>query len=315
MAETTERDRERDGDPRESDDSERDRPSRADKKLKRALEAFKEDIQERVRDLLRAKKASEQLCRSGALDNLELVRKYTDRLREADLEAIDMDERRSKAVDSLDAFVQRRRNRRRSRFLRELHDRARDRSLEVEKLSESPPAMYVEPFVVAPDFETGGVDIEYARRPIDQCELDPETVLEVRDRWADRLSEESAPPEEFFDRLKTAYELVRSARDRGPEERVELVDLLAPLGLLRSGPDEWRDPELDAAEGYPKYLLAFQLQRVRSEGLLQRGGTRIDLGTATGGSTRDKEDVVFIPSGPDDGQYFLSIRFVDESGD
>lgn len=323
MAETTEQDRETDAsvDSNGSDEAGETEPQQTlgarspDEKLLRALTDFKEDVQERVRDLLRAKKAAEQLCRDGALENLELVQKYADWLRDADLEPIEMEERREKAVDSLDAFVKRRRNKRRMSFMRQLHDRADDRGLEVEKLSESPPAMYVEPFVVAPDFETGRVELSYARETIAETDLDPDVVFERRDHWAERFAQGTPSPEAFFDRLELAYELARNSRERGPGERVELVDLLAPLALLRSDPEDWRDPELEAVDGYPKYLLAYQLQGMRREGLLERDGTRVDLGTATGGSTRDKDDVVFIPSGPDDGQYYLSIRLVDEETD
>jgi len=283
-----------------------------DDKLLRALTDFKEDVQDRVRDLLRAKKASEQLCRDGALENLELVRKYADWLRDANLEPIEMEERRAKAVDSLDAFAERRRNERRMSFMRRLHVGADAQDLAVEKLSESPPAIYVEPFAVQPDFDTGRVELSYGRESVAETDLEPDAVLECRDRLSERLAEKTPAVEEFFDRLELAYELARTSRGRGLGERVELVDLLAPLALLRSDPDGWGERALEEVASYPKYLLAYQLQRLRLEGLLEREGTRVDLGTATGGSTRDKGDVVFIPSGPGDGQYYLSIRLVDE---
>lgn len=286
--------------------------SGADLKLYRALTAFKSDVQDRVRGLVRAKKAAEQLCRTGALDNLELVEKYTDWLRDADLSVIDMDERRAKAVDSLEKFTRERRKRRRMKFMQGLHGLADSADLAIEKLSESPLTLYLEPFVVEPNFDTDEVDLTYGHVSVASTALDPEDVFGARSRAADELDERSRSSDSFFDQLHRAYELALAAEGRQPGDRVELVHLLAPLALLASETEMWRNPDLGEIEPYPKYLLSYQLSRLRSDGLLSKDGVRIDLGTATGGSTRDKDGVVFIPANRADGQYYLSIRFVED---
>jgi hypothetical protein len=283
-----------------------------DAELRKALTAFKNDLQDRVRDLLRSKKAAEQLCRKGALENLELVQKYADWLREADLEPIEMDERREKAVSSLDQFVHRRRQKRRMRFMQALHNRADKQDLELEKLSDSPLTFHLEPLTVEADFETGRVQLEYAREPVAETDLEPGAVFEARRSFLDELADRNDSPGAFFDRLHAAYRLAVRARGEAEGDRVDLVDLLAPLALLSTDPDDWRRPNLEDVDGYPRHLLAYQITRLRHEGSLARDGRRIDLGTATGGSTRDKENVLFIPSGGGDGQYYLSLRFTDE---
>ena len=48
--------------------------------------------------------------------------------------------------------------------------------------------------------------------------------------------------------------------------------------------------------------------------LLERRGRRISLGTATGGSTRNKRNVLFVPVSVTDGQYYLSIVFTAGNG-
>ena len=56
-------------------------------------------------------------------------------------------------------------------------------------------------------------------------------------------------------------------------------------------------------------MLAYQLRRLRREGTLARDGLRVELGVATGGSARDKRNVVYVPAGGE-GQYQLSLRVV-----
>ncbi len=284
-----------------------------DAALHEALTDFKNDLQERVRDLLRAKKASEQLCREGALENLELVRKYADWLREADLRPIEMDERREKAVSSLDQFVHRRRQKRRMQFMQALQSRADKEDLEIEKLSDSPLTFHLDPLTVEADFEVGHARLKYAREQVAETDLEPAEVMEARREFLDELAERTDGAEAFFDRLHAAYRLALDTRDGAPGDRVDLVDLLAPLALLSAAPEAWRHPGLEDIEPYPRHLLAYQIARLRHEGLLTHGGRRIDLGTATGGSTRNKDDVLFVPSGSSDGQYYLSLRFTDDT--
>ena len=285
---------------------------RPDAKLHRSLKDFKNDIQDRVRDLLRAKKASEQLCRSGALENLELVQKYADWLQEADLSAIGMNDRRETAVESLEQFVKKRRRRRRMEFMQELHRLADEEDLELEKLSESPLTFFLDPFTVEANFDSGDVRLQYAREDVAEVDLEPAAVLEARDEALDSIGERAVSSEQFFDRLQMAYRLAIASAEKSEGERVDLVDLLAPLALLSSETETWRRPEFDGMISYPRFILAFQLQQLRRDGVLSREGLRLDLGTATGGSTKDKDDVIFIPSGRGEGQYYLSIRFTDE---
>jgi len=280
-------------------------------KLRDSLTDFKEDLQEEVRELVRAKKAAEQLCRSGALENLELVRKYTDWLRDADLSVLAMDDRRQGAVASLDRFVERRRQTRRMQFMRALDHRIEDRDCTLEKLGDNPLTFYLEPLTVEVNFDTEEVDLQYARMPLEETTLDPEAVLEAHREAVERLTERAIPSEMFFDRLHFAYQLAYRARGGSPGDRVNLVDLLTPLAVLWSDAESWSHADLTDLSPYPRPLFAYQLAQLRRDGVLADDGRRLDLGTATGGSTEDKNRVIFIPSGPGDGQYYLSIRFTD----
>ena len=292
----------------ESEQSER-KPTGRQAKLERALTEFKEELQRRARPIVRAKKATEQLCRTGTLEDLERVQKYAGRLKDSNLEAIEMEERRRGAMDSLDQFIRHRKRKRRQKFLQKLHGRADERGVDFEKRSQTPLTMYAAPLTLEANFETGRVSLSYARCEMAETRLDPEAVFEAYDRAVAELEGRTVDSELFFERLRDAYDLVLRNRGEAKGERVDLVDLLAPLALMSSSADDWRDNSFDAISPYPRYLLSRQLAKLRGDGLLTDGDLRIDLGTATGGSTENKEDVVFIPSGKDDGQYYLSIRF------
>jgi hypothetical protein len=285
------------------------KPTGPEAKLQRALTDFKDDLQRRARPIVRAKKALEQLCRTGGMEDLERVQKYAGRLEDSNLEALDMEERRQKAVDSLDSFARKRKRKRRMQFMQKLHQRADERGVDFEKRSETPLTMYAAPLTLEANFEAGRVTLSYARCELTTTDLDPDAVFEAYDAAVDELEERTIDSEAFFGRLRDAYRLAVRNRGEAEGERVDLVDLLAPLALMSSSADGWRDSSFDAISPYPRYLLSRQLARLRGDGMLTDGDLRIDLGTATGGSTENKEDVVFIPSGKDDGQYYLSIRF------
>ncbi|MFB6263715.1 MAG: hypothetical protein ABEL76_08855 [Bradymonadaceae bacterium] len=279
--------------------------------LSDSLTRVKNTLQDRVRDQMRSKKALEQLCRTGALENLDLVRKYTDWLRDANLEAVELEEERQHAVDSLDTYVEHRRRKRRMRFMRELDRAAGEHDLSLEKRSDTPLVLAAAPFVVEADFESGRAELRYARETLEDVPLDPEALFGAWTRNRRRLEARSVDSPVFFEWLERAYDLAIAARDSSPGDRVDLVDLLAPLALLASDADQWRDPSTEELDAYPRFLLAHQLRQLRRDGLLERDGRRVDLGTATGGSTENKEDVVFLPTAPGEGQYYLSIRMTD----
>jgi hypothetical protein len=288
-------------------DSEPDGPA---EKLRAALMDFKIEVQDRVRDLNRAKKALEQICRKDALENLDLVEKYTEDLRKADLTPIECDDRRGEAVQRLDTYVDKTRRRRRQTFMKTLHREAKRREIEFEKISEGPLTLHIAPFDLEADFETSTGRLSYARTDVATVDLDVDAILEAHQREMTAMKQRSRPSPRFFERLLSAYQLAVQAQGESIGSRVDLVDLLAPLALLDSDPTGWRNEALEAIEGhYPRHLLSYQLGRLRRDGMLEHAGHRIDLGTATGGSTEDKRDVLFLPTGPDAGQYYLSIRF------
>jgi hypothetical protein len=244
------------------------------------------------------------------LERLDALAKHLPPLHDADLNGVGLGAAHRDLVTRLTAVLERLRLRARNTMLADLFRLAREQGIEALQLAQTPVAVLLAPMVAELDFDAGRASIQYAREEVQEASLDARGVLEARQKAMDRIRSAALDSAAFFEAIHRAYQMTLCARGLPPEARLDLVDLLGPLAMLRWGPEHWRASDLREAEPYPRALLAYQLQRLRRDGLLEKDAWRIDLGTATGGSARDKRNVLFIPTTPTEGQYHLSIRFL-----
>ncbi len=268
------------------------------------------EIRGRLRKLNRAKKLLQAVDGSEPDPRayeawLELHQGLEDR----PLDVADLDELRESLVERLGDQMQKLGVKARMRFLTKLDLLASQDDLEVERLSEAPLVVYIKPFTVEIDFDGGGARLLFGHEEIREISIDATEILEARRAALRKAKAEVLEPEAFFDVLHRAYRMTL-ARDGGePGARVDLVDVLTPLALLRAETKDLRKKGPGALDEIPRWILAWQLAKQRREGLLEHRGLRLDLGAATGGSTRNKRDVLFIPIGATGGQYYGSLRF------
>jgi hypothetical protein len=282
-----------------------------EKTLAESLAALRSDLKKRLSGAVRAGKACEGLASASALRSLAALDRHLPPLRDADLAPFGLEERRAELVAGLASHQERLRAQARMSLIGELARAGQ--GVEVGLLTETPLTVLVTPLAVEVDLEAGSARVLYAREVVETCEPEAAAILAARQRAMDRIRAEALDSAAFFDLARRAYLTVLLARGLQPGERVDLVDLLGPLALLSRDTDDWRK----AAGGggskgfapYPRYLLAYQLQRLQRDGALAKDGARLELGAATAGSTRNKRDVLFVPSSATEGQYFLSIRF------
>ncbi len=273
------------------------------------VEELKKALKARLRDGDKARKALEELGKPGALEKLDVVGPALGALREADLAALGLGDPAGALVGALVDVRGQLEARARMKVLGELTRLAEAEGLSAQRVGDAPPAVLVAPLVVELDFDRGLAVLTYAREPVAEVPLDAAAILKARGEVMAAILEAAAPSEVFFERLVGAYRLALAAGGGQAGDRVDLVDLLAPLALLQTPREGWRKADLSKLEPFPRHLLAYQLQRMRREGVLERGGLRLELGTATGGTTRNKRDVLFVPTTPSEGQYYLSVRF------
>ncbi|MFP4599792.1 MAG: hypothetical protein ACLFVJ_16150 [Persicimonas sp.] len=230
------------------------------------------------------------------------------------LEGLDMgepalQELKDELVAQMAKQLERMRIKARMKFVQKLEILAGQRGLGLDKVSESPLVYHAEPLTFEIDFDAGSARVLFGHEPIAEVAMKPAALLDAREQAVEDLEARALDAEAFFDRLHDAYRTVLVADHAEFGERVDLVDVLVPLAVLGAERKRWRREGTDALEPFGRVLLAYQLAGLRAEGVLERNGLRLELGAATGGTTRDKRDVLFVPVGAKGGQYYGSLRF------
>lgn len=220
-----------------------------------------------------------------------------------------IDEKAHSLASRLTPLLKKLRMKARMSFLTKLEILAGQKELTVERVSEAPLVLFIKPLTFEVDFDGGGVKVLYGHEFIEDLPIDAAILLNARERILAESRKKLLPAEKFFPLLHQAYKMVLASENLEYGERVDVVDIVVPLALLLAGSKDLRKKGIAALDAYPRYLLAMQLAKQRRDGVLEDGGFRLDLGAATGGSTRNKDDVLFIPVGASSGQYYRSLRF------
>ncbi|MEZ5990413.1 MAG: hypothetical protein R3F30_15125 [Planctomycetota bacterium] len=191
-------------------------------------------------------------------------------------------------------------------FVDRLLEAAAARGLEPRRLGDRPPVWGLGGLAVELDLDKEQALVSYAREEVARCALDPAAILDAVDEARAGLEAWWPGPERFFDALAAAWGARLGREGRPAGERVALVDLCDELAveLARRGLGPGKD-----LQPFPRVALAACLDRLAREGALQQGRLRLELGTATGGTTKDKRNVLFLEAGMGGGQYYLSLRF------
>ena len=151
------------------------------------------------------------------------------------------------------------------------------------------------------DHARGEVDVLYAREVLATVRPDPVAVVDAVRTSLAALRRPVEQATEIFEEIAAAYRVLLAG------ERVNLVDLVAPLFFVRQPDTFWKRPDARSARLVTRAQLAYDLDTLQRARRLEHGGLRIALGSATGGSTAKKQQVLFLESAPGGGQYFLTF--------
>jgi hypothetical protein len=155
--------------------------------------------------------------------------------------------------------------------------------------------------------DQGTAEVKYARESLAAVPADGHAIVQEVRRQLAALAEASPEPAAVFDQLASAYKALLARKDLRFGERVELVEMLPELFLLRQPAGFWAKPDPKKLRPMTRAQLAYDLDRLQQARALSRDGLRIVLGTATGGSAARKNQVLFLESGGAGGQYYLSF--------
>lgn len=174
---------------------------------------------------------------------------------------------------------------------------------QMKMLSDNPLVLYLHPLTLEVDFEQSKGVLLYAHEAIQTCPLVAEDIMAAHASILGEIRETRIEASAFFEACKMAYDMVRIKDGLGIAERIDIVDLLVPLGWI------WPKQSKKGLPALARHILAYQLNRLRVDNLQQHKGWRIELGAATGATTRNKSNVLFVPHAQTEGQYYLSICF------
>ena len=194
------------------------------------------------------------------------------------------------------------------KFGRILREAAEAAGVGFQQLGASPPTVRLDPFTVELDFKKGEAEISYSRLELATVPLDAEQILREHGRLLASLESADFEPADYLKSVFEAYRRTLSGQGAKWGERVDLVDLLPELAFLRQSERFRKDPTRETFKPYGKVRFAYDLARLRKARQLEHQGARLTLGTATLGSTRQKDRVLFLEEAGQ-GQFYLSIAF------
>lgn len=175
-------------------------------------------------------------------------------------------------------------------------------------ITTDPMEFFLPPFTVSVNLEKNLAAIHYARVAIEELPAKPDKIMAGL-RKNLKLLDAGWSAEDFFDALYHAYKIELFENKGHQGERVTLINLLSFVALSFQSGKFRSDPIAGHYRAYGRVRMAYDLAGLRRNGLLERNGRRLNLGTATGTATQNKKNVLYIEEGGGQGQYYLSIWF------
>ena len=176
-------------------------------------------------------------------------------------------------------------------------------SLRVE--GQAPLRLRIDPIVVDVDLDKNLAVLRFAEHELGRCPAQAAAILGARAAALQALEGPGWDPVHWHRQLRAIWsELGGGWQD--------LVAALPRLCFRLQGPGFLHDPRAEAFLPYPRARFAFDLRRLRRDRALAADGHRLCIAPATGGSLRDKNDVLMIEDADGRAQWHRSFTFVPE---
>jgi hypothetical protein len=266
------------------------------------------EVDKKSKEISKLHNALKKLTSADTLDSPRKVEEACKVLEGSDPKRFGLDIDFSELLKSAAADQQQRAGRRKIEFGRLLRENAQSQGLECKMITSEPMEFSLPPFTVAVNLDENIAQMNYARLPLERLPARPDRITTAC-RKNLKLLEKGWPSEQFFDALHGAYQIRLFENGSRPGERLALTDLISHVALSFQSEKFRSDPVAGNYRPYGRVQMVYDLARLRRDGLLQRNGWRVNLGTATGASTRDKKGVLYIEENPGQGQYYLTIWF------
>jgi hypothetical protein len=267
-----------------------------------------DEVDSKSKEMASLHKALKSLASPKTLESPRKVQDACRVLEQLDPRALGLDMDFAGLIEAAAADQQARLKARKIEFGRMLIESAEQGDAACRMIASDPMEFAIPPFTISVDLDQNIARIHYARLVLEDLPARPDRIMAALQKNL-KVLEGGWSSDQFFDALHTAYQNALFEKLEHLGERVSLTELLPRLALSFQSDRFRSDPVAGHYRGYGRARLAYDLSRLRREKLVQRNGWRLNLGTATGSSTRDKKGVLYIEESPGQGQYYLSIWF------
>jgi hypothetical protein len=280
--------------------------------LDQKLSELGESLKALLKQLKAQEKAISDMLAADREENGRDLQAALARLSSELLERVGLGESCSSVVTSARERLDQLRLELRRSLIRELESACSETERPFRRLGDSPPELLLAPFTVTLDLSELEAVVCYARQELVRVKADTKAIMAAVEREEKALSKGQPPPERLFQELLAAYSGLLGRSGRAIGTRVDLVEILPELALLRQSSGFRSNPIRERFTSFSKAHFLFALARLRATRTLEQDGYRLDLGTATGDSVRSKSKVFFIQDANGQGQYYLSLRFIQQ---
>lgn len=254
-------------------------------------------------------KPLDDLARKDALKDVAAVIAAVAKLDKAEVPESPLKTSVNALLSTLKAHLAEEEKRLRFYFGRDLREAATRAGVAFAPLTTDPPEFRLGLFTLGVDGPRRVAVLRYARNDLVRVPLAADAILEALSKQHAQLEGKAFDATAFFEQLLAAYQIRLQRINQPFGTRVDIVDLLAEIAFVRQGAAFFEDPQKENFVSYSRVQLAYDLARLRRAGRLAHRGVRLGLGSATGGSTKQKSRVLYLEDERGNGQWYLSLRF------
>lgn len=171
-----------------------------------------------------------------------------------------------------------------------------------QRLGDSPPELLIAPFTAVLDLDSMEARVHYAREELVTTRAAAADIMKAIEQQEKRLGQRQQPPDQVLAQLYAAYLGVLGQSGGRLGDRIELLDVLPLMAIAQQSARWLASPVHERYRSYPRARFLWDLARLRATRTLEHDGARLELGTATGDSTRTPARVFFIDDGSGQGQ-------------
>jgi hypothetical protein len=218
----------------------------------------------------------------------------------------------SPALDRLDEIAKKALDNSAFTFKRDLQEAFAEKKISIDSTTRD--RFFVEPFRIEVDGRRSEVNIMYGHDAMNAkpIPLDPSRVISAYTAARKTLVERKSNPSELLKRILEAYRRLLAVQGKQFGERVSVIDVYRELVWLRQS-DKFRSAPAKASfSEYPRSHFAYDVRQLQTTNTLVHNRQRLQFGTATIDATDDPNRSIWIPEGPEGGQYLMDVYWKKE---